>query len=164
MAFTSFEDTTQQLVTIKNDPMLQGTNGALTLGFIVTILVTAIGFLIYWIISIKSRVLQFGIFRAMGLSVKRLIGLLLAEQLLISGVAILLGIVIGGLASELFVPLLQMIYASAQQVPPFAVVMSSSDYLKIYGIMGVVLAIGFAVLGVLVSKIKIAQAIKLGEE
>ena len=45
-----------------------------------------------------------------------------------------------------------MIYASAQQVPPFAVVMSSSDYLKIYGIMGVVLAIGFAVLGVLVSK------------
>ena len=100
----------------------------------------------------------------MGLSVKRLIGLLLAEQLLISGVAILLGIVIGGLASELFVPLLQMIYASAQQVPPFAVVMSSSDYLKIYGIMGVVLAIGFAVLGVLVSKIKIAQAIKLGEE
>lgn len=164
LAFTSFEDTTQQLVTIKNDPMLQGTNGALTLGFIVTILVTAIGFLIYWIISIKSRVLQFGIFRAMGLSVKRLIGLLLAEQLLISGVAILLGIVIGGLASELFVPLLQMIYASAQQVPPFAVVMSSSDYLKIYGIMGVVLAIGFAVLGVLVSKIKIAQAIKLGEE
>jgi putative ABC transport system permease protein len=57
----------------KNDPVLQGTNGVLTVGFIIILLVCMTGFLIYWILSIRSRVLQFGIFRAMGLSMKSIL-------------------------------------------------------------------------------------------
>ena len=37
---------TQQITAAKNDPQLQGTNGALTLGFIVSMLICAVGFLI----------------------------------------------------------------------------------------------------------------------
>ena len=51
-----------------------------------------------------------------------------------------------------------------EQVPPFTVVASTSDYLKIYGVMFFMLGTGFAILGTLVSRIKIAQAIKLGED
>ncbi len=55
----------------------------------------------------------------MGLSVKKIIGLLAWEQLLISGTAILIGVTVGGLTSQLFVPpLLQMVYSAAEQVPP----------------------------------------------
>ena len=40
----SITDTSQELIKAKNDPMLQGTNGALTLGFVVTMSVSTIGF------------------------------------------------------------------------------------------------------------------------
>ena len=68
----------------------------------------------------------------MGLSVKKLIGMLVCEQILISGTAILIGIIIGGITSDLFVPLLQMAYSAAQQVPPFKVAASrktTSEYI-----------------------------------
>lgn len=160
----SMTDASQEIIKAKNDPMLQGTNGALTLGFIVTMSISTIGFLIYWILSIRQRTLQFGIFRAMGLSVKKLMGLLAWEQLLISGTAILLGVLIGGLTSDLFVPLLQMVYSVADQVPPFRVTASRQDYIKIYTVVATMLVVGIGILSAIISKIKIHQAIKLGED
>lgn len=79
-----FTDTSQEIIQAKNDPMLRGTNGTLTIAFIATMLITAVGFAIFWILSIRDKVLQFGILRAMGLSLKKLIGMLGIEQILIS--------------------------------------------------------------------------------
>ena len=144
--------------------MLQGTNGTLTLSFIITMTITLIGFLIYWIFNIRNRTLQFGILRAMGLSKRNLIGMIIWEQVLISGVAILVGILIGTLASNLFVPLLQVVYSAAEQVPPFKVVAYAGDYFRIFAILGVMLVAGSVVLGYIISKIKMDQALKLGED
>ena len=47
-------DTSQEIIKTKNDPMLQGTNGALTLGFIVTMSVSTIDFDLL-ILSIRQR-------------------------------------------------------------------------------------------------------------
>lgn len=161
---TSIKDTNQQLIRSRNDPQLQGMNGALTLGFIIIMVMTIIGFLIYWILSIKSRTLQFGILRAMGVSFKEIITMLLYEQLLISGVAIFIAIIIGGITSDLFVPLFQSMYSVSEQVPPFRVIALRSDYIKVYIIILAMLLSGFAILGRLISNIKISQAIKLGED
>ena len=160
----SMKDTDQQIIAAKNDPMLQGTNGTLTLGFIITMTVSFIGFLIYWIFNIRNRTLQFGILRAMGLPKKKLIGMIIAEQFLISGSAIIAGVLIGTLASSLYVPLLQVVYSPAEQVPPFIVVSYLSDYLRVFLILLVMLVIGCVILGVLISKIKMDQALKLGED
>ena len=126
--------------------------------------ITLIGFLIYWIFNIRGRTLQFGILRAMGLSKRQLIGMILWEQLLISGVAILAGILIGSLAANLFVPLLQMIYTPAEQVPPFKVVAYFSDYLRLFVVLLIMLVAGSAVLARIISRIKMDQALKLGED
>lgn len=157
-------DAKEGIVKRKKDPMLQATNGALTMGFVVTMLIGIIGFLIYWILSIQQRILQFGIFRAMGLSLKKVISMLICEQFLISGIAAVTGILVGGLTSDLFVPLLQLIYSSAQQVPPFKITAFAGDYEKIYMFVGGLLVTGLAILTALVSRINIGQAIKLGEE
>ncbi len=164
LQITRLQDTSQMIITMKNDPMIQGTNGALTLGFIVTMTISIIGFLIYWILSIQRRVLNFGIFRAMGLTRGRVLGMLVWEQLLISGVAVFVGILIGGVVSDLFVPMLQLAQSAAQQIPPFRVVAHREDYLKIYGVVAFMLSLGLLVLGAIINKIKIAQAIKLGED
>jgi putative ABC transport system permease protein len=135
------------------------------MGFTVTMLISLVGFIIYWILSLQSRRLQFGIFRAMGMTKWRVIGIVVLEQIMISVVAIIAGIMIGGLTSDLFVPLLQMVYSTVgQKSIPFEVIANRGDYLKIYAVMGFMLASGLAVLGVIISRIKVAQAIKLGEE
>lgn len=154
----------QEIVSAKNDPMLQGLNGALTLSFITIMIMCIIGFLIYWILSIKGRTLQFGILRAMGMKFREIIAMIVYEQLLVSAAAIAVAFVIGHYAGELFIPLFESLYDSQDMVPSLAVIPSRSDYLKIYVIIGVMLLIGFGVLAKLISKINISKALKLGEE
>ena len=154
----------QEIIKEKNDPMLQGINGAMTLSFIVTMAISMVGFIIYWVLSIRSRVLQFGIFRAMGMTKRNVLAMIAIEQVLISLVAIVMGIVIGGLSCRLFMPLLQVMGAAAEQVPPFRLVAARQDYIKLYSLVTFMIVGGFALIGAMVSKIKIAQVIKLGED
>lgn len=164
MELSYIKFTKNEIIKKKNDPMLQGTNGALTMGFVITMLISAIGFLIYWILSIRNRALQFGIFRAMGLSMRNIISMLICEQLLISGTGIIAGILIGGLTCDLFLPLIQITYSIEELSLPFKVFAYGDDYLKLYSIVSIMLLSGIAILGILVSKINIGQAIKLGED
>lgn len=161
---TKLEVASQNVISEKNEPMLQGLNGALTLGFIIIMIMCIIGFLIYWILSIKSRILQFGILRAMGMSYKEIIAMIIYEQLLVSGVAVICSIVIGGIASDLFVPLFRSMFTAQSKMLPFTVTALRSDYIKIYILILLMLGVGFAVLGRIISKIKISQALKLGED
>ena len=160
----SLADATPALVAAKNDAMLQGINGALTMGFIVAMIVCTSGYLIYWILSLQGRVLQFGTFRAIGLPRRALIGMIAWEQVLISLVALAAGVVIGGAAADLFVPLLALTRNASQQVPPFKVIAEAGDYVKLYAIIAAMLGLGLGILGVRISRIRISQALKLGEE
>jgi len=159
-----FTDAKADLIASRSDPILQGTNGVLTVGFIVTLLICFTGFLIYWILSIRSRVLQFGIFRAMGMSMRSLIGLLINEQFFITFTAIALGALVGEVSSRLFVPLIQLSYSAADQVIPLIIVTEARDYINLYTVVGTMIVICLVVLGIYISKIKIAQALKLGED
>lgn len=162
--FQVFRDSTSELVDLKNDPVFQGTNGVLTIGFIVVLLLCAVGFLIYWILSIQSRTLQFGIFRAMGMSAGEVLGMLVHEQVFISGTSILGGVVVGQLVSELFVPMIQMAYSSADRVIPLEIISNTGDYLRLGIVIGLMIIVCMIVLSVLISKIRITQALKLGED
>ena len=161
---TDIQARSQQIIEKKNDPMLQGMNGALTLGFIIIMIMCIIGFLIYWILSIKSRTLQFGILRAMGMKFREIIAMIVYEQVLVSGVAIFTAMFIGGVTSDLFVPLFQSIFDASKSVPEFVVLPDRGDYIKLYIIIGAMLLSAFIILGRLIKKIKISQALKLGED
>jgi putative ABC transport system permease protein len=161
---TQRKDMTEKLIKQKNDPILQGTNGSLTLGFIVTAVISIIGFLIYWIMSIKKRVLQFGIFRAMGLTSDKIILMLAWEQLMITGTSVLAGVGIGSLAGRIFVPLLQLVYGAEEQVPPFKVISYTGDYIRLYILVALMLVACFTILWNFISRINVGQALKLGED
>lgn len=157
-------DSSQLLIEEKTDPELQGMNGALTLGFVVIMLMTVIGFLIYWIISIRSRTLQFGVLRAMGVTFKEIIGTLGYEQLLVSVASIAAGFVLGGIASDIFIPLFRTMYDANNQTPPFIVQGEGGDYIKMYIIIAIMLVGGFTILGGIIKRININKALKLGED
>ncbi len=161
---TRLDVASQLIISSKTDAVLQGVNGALTLGFITIMAMCFIGFLIYWILSIKGRTLQFGILRAMGMSFREIIAMIVYEQVLVSGVSIFLSIIIGGIASDIFVPLFQVLYNVTDQVPPFRVISQRSDYIKLYVIVLIMLLVGFIVIARLIKQININKALKLGED
>ena len=164
IGFVEFRDTNADLIALKNDPVFQATNGILTVGFIVVLLLCSVGFLIYWIQSIRSRQLQFGIFRAMGMAMGEILGMLLNEQIWLSLTSILMGALVGKLAAKLYVPLIQMAYSSERQLIPLEIVSVQSDALRLYIVVGIVMVLCMLILGRLIRKIKIAQALKLGED
>ena len=164
LVFLEFNDTRDALIAARNDPIIQGTNGVLTISFLKILIICFTGFLIYWILSIRSRILQFGIFRAMGMSMKSILALLFNEQVLITMIALAIGIIVGEITSAFFVPLIQISYTAADQVIPILIVMEARDYISIYAVLGVMIVICMIVLGAYISKMRIDQALKLGED
>lgn len=90
--------------------------------------------------------------------------MLINEQIFSSGVSILIGTMIGLLASRMFVPLVQIFYASTDQAIPLEVVNKALDMVRLFSIIGIVIIICMIVLGKLISRINISQALKLGED
>ncbi len=164
LTFRTFADVDSKLVEKKNDPVLQGTNGILTVGFIVVLVLCSVGFLIYWILSIQSRALQFGIFRAMGMSMREVITMLLNEQLFISGLSIAAGALVGSLTSKLYMPLIQIAYSTGDNALPLELISNATDSVRLFAVIGAVMLLCMVILGGLISRMKIAQALKLGED
>ena len=164
LSFVRYTNVMESIIKQKNDPVVQGTNGVLTINFIITLMICGAGFLIYWILSIKGRALQFGVFRAMGMPMRGIFSILVTEQVLVSGVAIGLGVGVGEIASRLFVPMIQAAYAPAENVIPLVVAADVSDYGRLLVFVGLMIVVCLSILGFISSKIHIAAALKLGED
>lgn len=146
------------------DPLLQGTNGVLTMSFLVMILLCAAGYLIYWVMSIRSRELVFGTLRAFGMHKKELFHILILEQFFSGILSMLAGAGIGFLASRMYVPMIQTAYAASNQVLPIRLYTNPEDMVRLYGALALMMAVCLAVLVLLVLKLNITKALKLGEE
>lgn len=159
-----FVDRAADVEDAEADPLLQGTNGVLTMGFVVTILLCAVGYLIYWIMSIRSREMIFGVLRACGMHKGELIHMLLNEQLFSGVLSVFAGIGIGRLTSVMFVPMLQRAYAAADQVLPMELVVETADMVRLYGVIAGVMLVCLITLILLLFKMNVTKALKLGEE
>lgn len=159
-----FRDASAEIIEQKNDALTQGLNGFFTLSFIVTMLITFVGFFIYWILAIKGRILQFGLLRSMGLSRLSVMLVLLWEQILVSVTAIIAGLCLGTLTAQLFAPILESNVDPAEQILPFLVTASMTDYWRIIIIVSLMMTIAAVVLGRIVYRLRAGEALKLGED
>ena len=132
--------------------------------FLVMILLCGVGYLIYWIMSIRSREMIFGVLRAFGMHKGELFHMLILEQIFSGIMSILVGIGIGKLASMMYVPMLQMAYAADNQVLPMQLYTNPADMYRLYAALTLVMAVCLLVLIVIVFKLNVAKALKLGEE
>lgn len=164
VSLRKFTDRAKDIDKVTEDPLLQGTNGILTLSFIVTLILCAVGYLIYWIMSIRSREMIFGVLRAGGLHKREIFHMLILEQIFSGIFSIFAGIVIGKVASDMFVPILQDSYAAASQVLPMKLITDSSDWFRLYGVTAAVMVLCLLVITMIVFKLNVAKALKLGEE
>jgi putative ABC transport system permease protein len=160
----SVDDVRSELAAQSKHPTRGGVFGILSLGFLVSVIVSLIGYVLYWFFNLSGRVVQFGILRAMGLSRKQLTFMLLAEQILTAGLSIVLGIVIGKIAGKLYLPFLQTADNVTTQVPPFRIVFDNQDTLQLYVVVFVMLLMGAGLLFWQIRRLRVHQAVKMGEE
>ncbi|MGI2292877.1 ABC transporter permease [Paenibacillus sp. GXUN7292] len=160
----SVTDVRSELLTQAKHPTRGGVFGILSLGFLVSVIITLAGYILYWFFNLSGRVVQFGVLRAMGLSRRQLTGMLLLEQIFTAGLAIGLGVVIGKVVSLLFLPFLQTAENVAETVPPFRVIFNANDTNQLFIVVGVMMAIGALLLFLHIRRLRVHQAVKMGEE
>jgi len=157
-------NTRENVTDLKRSPSLMAINGALTFGFLLSIAVCFSGSLLFWMLELRSRILQFGILRAIGLRRRALAGILALEQILTSGIAIIGGLLIGFVSSALFVPFFQLGIDAVFQVPPFKIMLYRQDLNNIYIAIGITLIVILVLLVLILRSLRIHHVLKLGED
>lgn len=154
----------QELEQRESSPLIQITNGLFTMNFLISLLVCSAGFLIYWIMSIRGREQLFGIYRAMGMRLRELILMLLNEQIFGSLLFVFSGVAAGLLVTSLFTRLTTLVYLPEKHMIGIRIYRYGSDMVKMFAVLGIVMLICFVVLWQIVKRMKIAQALRMGEE
>lgn len=148
----------------RNSALIQVTNGMFTLSFLISIIICSVGFLIYWIMSMKNRELLFGVYRAMGMSMGQVNKMLLNEQIFGSLLPILAGGVVGTLGTLLFAKLIALVYLPKEHNIALHVVSYGADIQKLFAVIMFMVVLCFIVIRKILAGMKIAEALKLGED
>jgi putative ABC transport system permease protein len=156
-------DARQIIAAEQTRPERQGLFGLLSVGFIAAAVLTVIGFLVYAVVSFKRRFIELGMLRAIGLSTRQMTAYLTGElaALILTGVTV--GAGLGVWASILFIPYFQIGSDKTALVPPFVVQVAWQQLGIVLIIFGAMFVVAVAVLAVLLTRMKVFEAVKLGE-
>jgi putative ABC transport system permease protein len=156
-------DARQRILQQQSRPERQGLFGLLSVGFLAAAALTVLGFLVYAVVSFQRRFIELGMLRAVGLSVGQMAAFLALEQafLILTGMA--LGAGLGVWAAHIFIPFLQVGEGRAALVPPFIVQIAWDRMALIFGIFGVMFLTAVFVLIFLLLRMRLFEAVKLGE-
>ncbi len=148
---------------VQAQPERQGLFGILSIGFIASSLVTVLGFFLYTLFAYQRRITELGILRAVGLSKNAMMASVAWELglLIVSGLG--LGIGLGLVVSGLYIPYLQFSPDRSELVPPYVVEIAWSEITQITVLFLVTFVAILAILLVVLSRMRIFEAVKLGE-
>lgn len=144
-------------------PERQGLFGLLSVGFAAAALLTVAGFLLYALFSFQRRFIEMGMLRAIGLSSPQMTSFLAWELAFLILTGLIVGTGLGITISRLFIPYLQVGAEAAARIPPFVVEIAWPAILRIYAIFGLLFVLALGGLAALLLRMKVFQAIKLGE-
>lgn len=159
-----YESQDKDIQEMQESPLVLITNGLFSLSFIIAIILCTVGFLIYWITSIKQRELLFGIYRAMGMSMREINKMLINEQIFSSVLASLAGYGVGAAATVLFVKLVAVVYLPESHNIAISIAVNPYDLVKLTAVVVFMFVVCFIVIRTILKKMNITQALKLGED
>lgn len=161
---TSFDSTSQQIQMMKQSPEIQITNGMFTLSFLIALVLCSVGFLIYWITSIKQRELLLGVYRAMGLSVSSINRMLLYEHFFSTFLSVIAGGIVGAVTTLLFIRLFGVVYLPQKSNLGIYVYCEPADIIKLFVTIICMIIVCLFILRAQIKRMNITQALKLGED
>jgi putative ABC transport system permease protein len=144
-------------------PERQGLFGVLSVGFLAAALLTVLGFFLYALFSFRRRFIELGTLRAIGLSPGQMTTFLAWELAFVILLGLGVGTVLGALVSDVYIPYLQVGTDPRTLTPPFLVEIAWPAIFRIYVLFGALFVAALGALAGLLLRMKIFQAIKLGE-
>jgi putative ABC transport system permease protein len=158
-----YDVASQRIASQQRRPERQGLFGVLSVGFLAAALLTVLGFFLYALFSFRRRFIELGTLRAIGLSPGQLTIFLICELAFLIVLGLGAGTLLGAFISQLFIPYLQVGTNKTANTPPFAVEIAWDAIGRLYLLFGGLFFVALAVLIVLLLRMKVFQAIKLGE-
>ncbi|MEZ4571791.1 MAG: FtsX-like permease family protein [Thermomicrobiales bacterium] len=149
---------------LRTDPVALGTLGALTLGFVAAIVFAIVGFVSSAVVGARERMTEFALLRAIGLSSRQLAGWLLIENGFLVVLSLLGGTLLGFLLSWLILPMITVNREAEQVFPSLIVVIPWRTILLLEAAILLLLLVVSAVLAVVLRRIGLGQALRIGEE
>lgn len=144
-------------------PQRQGLFGILTIGFLSAGTLTLLGFLVTGFITARRRAIELGMLRALGLGGSSVAAALTLEQLILIGAGLAAGSGIGALAALLIVPFMQVGVGPYPGIPAYPPRLAWESMVGIYTAFGITLALSLLALGAALARIRLFQAVKLGD-
>ncbi|MGC9523257.1 MAG: ABC transporter permease [Anaerolineae bacterium] len=144
-------------------PERQGLLGLLSVGFSAAAVLTALGFVLYELFSFRRRAVELGVLRAAGLSAGQMSAFVAAELALLLCIGGAVGTGLGVWASNLYIPYLQIGGSVTSRVPPFVVEIAWPALIRLYILFALLFLVALVVLIRALRRMKLFQAIKLGE-
>jgi putative ABC transport system permease protein len=161
--YTSWDAPVISIANTQAQPERQGLFGFLFIGFAAAALLSALAFLLYVLFSFRQRFIELGVLRAAGLSMQQMSGYMAWELTFLILLGISIGTLFGVWVSKLFIPFLQIGSKVSALIPPFKVLIAWNTIFQIYGMFAVLFGVTLVILLVSLRRMKIFQAIKLGE-
>ncbi len=162
-AVLDWSASTKDIASEQRRPERQGLFGVLSVGFLAAAFLTVLGFLLYALFSFRRRFIELGTLRAIGLSPFQMTTFVAWELAFLILLGLGAGTVIGTVISRVFIPYLQIGAGPAAMIPPFDVEIAWPAIMRIYILFGVLFVAALSVLAGALLRMKIFQAIKLGE-
>ena len=144
-------------------PERQGLFGVLSVGFLAAAFLTVLGFFLYALFSFRRRFIELGTLRAIGLSSGQMTTFLAWELAFLILLGLGAGTYLGALISRVFIPYLQIGSDVQSMTPPFQVEIAWQAITRIYVLFALLFVVALSVLVGFLMRMKIFQAIKLGE-
>ncbi|HCI81338.1 MAG TPA: hypothetical protein DHW02_16795 [Ktedonobacter sp.] len=155
------------------DPVFSTLTGVLTTGIVAILILVSMGSLLASWLSVRKRMTNVAVLRALGLSIREVGAMLLWEQGCIYGVGLLLGILLGGVQSLTVIPRLigntrsanlsEGAFSALQSVLPVRVVFPLSLSSIFVGVM-LLLAIMLGIMIYFMSRPALNTSLRLNED
>ena len=143
---------------------VQITNGLFSLSFIISVASCAVGMMIYWISSMKNKAMLLGIYRAMGMSLSEVMGIIINEQVFASVFAWLFGGAIGLGASLYCIRLLATVYLPYKHNIPPELKFDYSDIIKLMLLVFMIIIMCIMVMRKIIKESNVVTAVTFASD
>jgi len=152
------------LRTIKADPLSLGLRSVTFMGYILTVVLSLVGFVTYFYLSARQRGTTYSVLRSMGLSRRQLYGSLVLEQVILISIGLALGTLLGLLLNKLILPGVPVSLGDRPPIPPFIPQENWEGVIRLYFGLAAAFLITLSAATVLLWRSRIHRVLRIGQE
>lgn len=149
---------------LRADPLMLGIRSVTYLAYILTAILSLVGFATHFYMSARQREMQFGILRSLGLSPGQLYGWLSLEQIIMILAGLSLGTLLGIMLNKLILPGLPISFGDNPAIPPFITLENWAEVFKLYLTLLVAFISTLGIATVILWRSNIHRALRIGQE